>query len=246
VATVEAAPNISPLMQTSARSTRVHRDPVPRLDLQPHQPVRWPDGPRRVLPAPSAPLPVDLTCLLEGRQTRRDFTSEVSDVHLGELLWLTCRSRSSRPSPFGPDQESRPYPSAGAMHPIHVLITRRDDPWSRYDPVGHALVEILNSHENAAQVRRAAGQLVELDRGTLIALVAEPGKTAAKYENPESLIWRDAGVVLGYISILAEALALAFCPLGITADEYLATLLPSSGRLHGAGLAILAGISVAR
>lgn len=218
---------------------------MPRLDLEPYRPVRWPDGLRRPLPARNVPLPVDLSSLLEERQTRRHFTSEISDTDLGDLLWLTCRSRSSRPSPFGPDQESRPHPSAGAMHPIHVLVSRRDDPWSRYDPVGHALVQILDSHENAAQVRRAAGELVELEQGVLIALVAEPGKTAAKYENSESLVWRDAGVVLGYISIIAEALALPFCPLGITADQYLANLAPSPGRLHGAALAVLGGTASA-
>jgi SagB-type dehydrogenase family enzyme len=224
----------------------VHRDPLPRLDFEPYRPVRWPDGPRRPLPTRNAPLPVDLSSLLEERQTRRDFTSEVSDTDLGDLLWLTCRSRSSRQSPFGPDQESRPHPSAGAMHPIHVLVSREDAPWSRYDPVEHALVQILDTHGNAAQVRRTAAKLVEVERGVLIALVAEPGKTAAKYENPESLVWRDAGVVLGYLSIVAEALGLAFCPLGITADEYLAHLSPTPGGLHGAGVAILGGSSVAR
>lgn len=132
------------------------------------------------------------------------------------------------------------------MHPIHVLVSRRDDPWERYDSVEHALVQILDSHENAAQIRRAAGELVEVEQGVLIALVAEPGKTAAKYENPESLVWRDAGVVLGYISIIAEALALPFCPLGITADKHLANLAPSPGRLHGAALAVLGGTASAR
>jgi hypothetical protein len=72
----------------------------------------------------------------------------------------------------------------------------------------------------------------------LMALVCEPGKTAAKYEHFESLVWRDAGVVLGYMSIVAEALGLNFCPLGLVGDpwppEQGGTLL-----LKGAGLAAL-------
>jgi hypothetical protein len=125
------------------------------------------------------------------------------------------------------------------MHPIHVLVSAEMATWSRYDPVEHALVAIPGSETNAAAVRAAAGQLLSVERGLVVALVAEPGKTAAKYTDPESLIWRDAGVVLGYMSVVAEALGLSFCPLGITGNRCLADILPLHADLHGVGLAIL-------
>ena len=69
-------------------------------------------------------------------------------------------------------------------------------------------------------------------------LVAEPGKTAAKYANSESLVWRDAGVLLGYMSVVAEALGLGFCPLGITGQAYVSAL-SADARLTGVGLAVV-------
>jgi len=187
----------------------------------------------------STALYVDLVELMEQRQTRRDFTGELSLEDLGDFLWLACRSRSSRPSEYGPNQESRPHPSAGALHPIHVLMASDATAIHRYDPVQHALFELPASAGNARHVIDAATSSLELVRGSVLALVAEPGKTGSKYEDPDSLVLRDAGVVLGYMSFIAEALGLAFCPLGITGSPGLTQGLPAAGALRAVGLAVL-------
>ncbi len=214
-------------------------EPLPRAEPSRYSVFKWPAGRSQALFPRSAPLPVDMVSLLEKRQTRRDFTKPLGNVALGEFLWLACRSRGARPSPYGPDQESRPHPSAGAMHPIHVLIAREDGPWERYDPVEHVLVELPGSVESAAAGRTVAQSVVSVGCAVVVGLVAEPGKTAAKYENPETLVWRDAGVVLGYMSLIAEALELSFCPLGVTGQSQFADLLPNPTSLHGVGLALL-------
>lgn len=214
-------------------------DPMPRAYAAKYQPFVWPSGLKRPLRPRDQALRLDFCALLEQRQTRRAFTKQLESATLGEFLWLACRNRSSRPSLFGPNQESRVYPSAGAMHPIHVLLAPCTGLWMRYDPVEHALVDVPGSTDSAEASRDAAGRLVDLGQGTLIGLVAEPGKTAAKYENHETLVWRDAGVVLGYMSIIAEALGLTFCPLGITGQPYLTDYLSDAAPLQAAGLAAL-------
>lgn len=187
-------------------------------------------------------LKVDLAVLLEERQTCRDFSNPLDEGMLGDFLWLSCRSRSSSPSPFGTAQESRPHPSAGAMHPIHVLASRAGRAWERFDPVEHCLKELPNTEDSALRTLSSAGQLLNVGQGTLLTLVAEPGKTAAKYSAHESLVSRDAGVVLGYMSIVAEALRLPFCPLGIVGHEGLLRALPGTyGQLLPMGLAVIAG-----
>jgi len=215
-------------------------DPVPRLLPMRYQPYVWPAGVKTPLVARAQPLELDLGQVLDVRQTYRAFR-RLDDAALGELMWLACRNRSSRPSAYGPNQESRVHPSAGAMHPIHVLIAREIGPWLRYDPLEHALVELPDSSASAGASRAAAGSTVELAHGTLIGLVAEPGKTAAKYEHHESLVWRDAGVVLGYLSVMAAALGLAFCPLGITGQPYLTAQLPNAFALQAVGLSVVGG-----
>jgi hypothetical protein len=75
---------------------------------------------------------------------------------------------------------------------------------------------------------------------TLLAFVAEPGKTASKYENHETLVLRDAGVMLGYLSVVSEFLGFSFCPLGLTGEPYISQqLLNGDGRLTGVGLALV-------
>jgi SagB-type dehydrogenase family enzyme len=184
-------------------------------------------------------LQVDLVALMEQRQTRRKFNRELTENELGQFLWLACRNRASRPSPYGFDQESRPHPSAGGMHPIHVLLARPQQAWQHYDPVEHSLAQLPSTHAAAAQARQVSGTLVALNQGVLIALATEPGKTAAKYEHTDSLVWRDAGAVLGYMSMAAEALGLSFCPLGLLGEEYVSAAVSNDSRIQAAGLAIL-------
>ena len=187
----------------------------------------------------SSALSIDLVELMEQRQTRRDFSRELSLEELGDFLWLTCRSKSSRPSEYGPNQESRPPPSAGALHPIHVFWASDATAMLRYDPVQHALLELPSSTSNARYAIDVARSSLDLGCGSVLALVAEPGKTGSKYKNPDSLVLRDAGVVLGYMSFVAEALDLAFCPLGITGNPGLTQGFPSAEALRSVGLAVL-------
>ena len=214
-------------------------DPHPKTWATPYTLFKWPEGEERSLPSRSAALTVDMVRLLDERYTLREFGSRLSTESLAHLLWLTCRSRSSRPSRYGFDQESRPHPSAGAAHPIHLLTSHGGSGWARYDAQRHVLVDIPGSQASLAAVRQAAAELLTLNQGELIWLVAEPGKTAAKYDNPDSLVWRDAGVVLGYMSIVAQALSLSFCPLGITGAALPSAISGLDDRLMGAGLAVI-------
>jgi hypothetical protein len=91
-----------------------------------------------------APLPVDMVAVMEQRQTKRDFSQAVQQQVLGEFLWLTCRSRSSRPARTGRIRIAA-VSSAGAMHPIHVLVGAAAAPWQRYDAVSHVLREVPGS-----------------------------------------------------------------------------------------------------
>ena len=230
-------------MRTWAKSIQVQTSPSPRIDPLVYKPVEWPNGKSMPLPPRNDPVNVDLVHLLENRQTRRHFPRKISIEVLGQLLWLSCRSRSSRSSELGFNLDSRPAPSAGAIHPVHVLISYGPEvPWSRYDPAGHCLVEINNSEIHANTARGFANEVVRLDEAVLLAFVAEPGKTAAKYNHSEGLVWRDAGVLLGYLSMISEALNLSFCPLGITGGPHMSKLLGGRSDLYGVAMAVVGAV----
>jgi SagB-type dehydrogenase family enzyme len=213
-------------------------EPRPRANLGTYVPYRWNSAGRTRLDAGPQAFPADMAMLSRERQTRRQFAA-VSLKKIGDLLWLACRVHTTQPSEFGFDQEFRPLPSAGAVHPIHVLMQRdRGTPWEVYDPSLHELVGVYGSLQLAQASRGLADKIVQSGNSTLVALVAEPGKTGAKYVNPESLVWRDAGVMLGYLSLFGEALGMNVCPLGTSGDPFLAQL-AEDGSLFGAGMVLI-------
>lgn len=215
-------------------------NPQPKQKLTAYSPMGW-SGSRVDLPSKGANAARNsqLAALLESRRSRRDFAGPATLDDLAAILELCCRTRELQPSALGFDLEFRPYPSAGAIHSVHTLIQREvDEDWMYYDAQAHQLVSLPDSSSLANAARNAANELVPATNASLIALVAEPGKAAAKYMSPGSLIWRDAGVLLGYLSICAEALALSFCPLGITGEPMLCKL-DEQGRLCGVGMALL-------
>jgi hypothetical protein len=79
----------------------------------------------------------------------------------------------------------------------------------------------------------------EANRGTVIWLLAQPARTARKYRHPESLIWRDAGILIGTIALVAEALGVACTPLGPTGEPWLSRALGAQGCLAGLGGVLL-------
>jgi hypothetical protein len=72
----------------------------------------------------------------------------------------------------------------------------------------------------------------------MLLFVGEPGKTFSKYNHATSLVWRDAGVLIGHMALVAESLGLNFCPLGITGEPWVSEL-DKQGKLVGVGVALL-------
>lgn len=219
-------------------------NPRPKAQLTPYTPIMWPQGAKTRLAQTGCQLAPQLAAMLASRRSRREFAEPATHEDLAALFDLCCRTQSTSPSGLGFDLEFRPYPASGAIHSIHILVQRvTGEGWSRYDPHDHALVALPQSRIAADAARYRASEVVDAPNATLIGFTAEPGKLAAKYEFPESLIWRDAGVLLGYLSLGAQALGLAFCPLGITGDPHLSIDL-NQRHLRGMGMALLGRLSL--
>jgi hypothetical protein len=120
-----------------------------------------------------------------------------------------------------------------------VLINQpSESKWWRYNHDHHALNLVDKSDSILSEVRQTAETLVATGDGAVLLLVAEPGKTFAKYSNACGLVWRDTGVLLGQFSLVSEALGLNFCALGITGEPW-AGQLDHYGRLVGVGMALV-------
>lgn len=213
-------------------------NPVPRQDPEAYAPWQWPVVRSIALPAASDVVSQWPEALLQ-RRSRRDFAP--IDIHaLSTLLWHTVRCQCTAESPMGFSLQQRPVPSAGAIHPVHLLVQLplEGGQWARYNSMTHAL-DVLGRASTVLQgLCEEAGQVIRTEPGSLLLFVAEPAMTAAKYENPCSLVWRDAGVMQGALAIGAEALALNYCLLGITGDPWVGRL-SEQCHLVGVGLAAL-------
>ena len=213
-------------------------NPVPRQQPGAYTPWRWPVVRSIALP-PAADVSSPCASVLSERRSRRTFAAlGLEDV--STLLWHTLYCQRTAESPLGFCLQQRSTPSAGAIHPVHLVMQLPGyaAQWARYNPHTHALEVIGPSADILNALRAEADQVVDAQSGSLLLFVAEPAMTAAKYENADSLVWRDAGIMQGALAILAQALALNYCLLGITGDPWVGRL-SEQCQLVGVGIAAL-------
>lgn len=203
----------------------------------PYAPFPWPVASSIPLPLPM-PVAADVFAALSRRRSADAFNSPTL-TDISALLWHVCRTQQRTPSPYGFDQEWRPVPSAGAIHPVHVLMTGGPlQQLVRYEPRLHQCDVLEDGQGVAGALKAKAFEIVPALDAVVIAFIAEPGRTDAKYHQPESLVWRDAGVLQGMLALTAESLGLAFRLLGSTGDASIRSL-SQQGQLTGVGMALL-------
>lgn len=216
--------------------------PKPKSRSQVYVPYAWPEGRIRALASVDnttiTTKDQDIFKIIGERRSRREF-SALRPTDLSSLLWYSARTQAVSHSNYGFELEQRPVPSGGAIHPIHILIKSPDEPhWGRYDSRQHSLIALESASLILEGLEDHSESVLPGSTATKILLVAEPGKTGAKYDHPESVIWRDAGALLAVLSVVAQALHLNYCPLGITADPWASRLGPP-GLLVGVGMAMV-------
>lgn len=224
-------------------------NPHPRPEPAPYTPLEWPEGKALVFEddVPTMERPetllafsasaVSFSSLAGSRRTRYGFGA-LGLATLGTLFTFTNKVLLQGSDQLGFALSQRPAPSAGAIHPIHVIAHLPGSPrLHRYDPFAHLLRE-LSCDVDILQLRDSMNAVVDGCDGVLLMFVAEPGRTFAKYSQASSLVWRDAGILQGYFSMAAEALGLNFAPLGVTGEPWAGQLIQQAG-LAGVGVAFV-------
>lgn len=198
-------------------------EPRPRSQIQPYHPFAWPTGSSIGL-VPPEDIAQSFCDVVAARRSARTF-GPLAMTDMSSLLWYSSRVLARQSSALGFDLSQRPAPSAGAIHPIHLLAcSPAQDSWQRYDPDRHCITEVPHGLLAPRDAMARVAPAVSPQQGTLLWLAAEVGKTASKYENPESLIWRDAGALIAHLGLVASYLGLHFCALGETGATWGAEL----------------------
>lgn len=188
------------------------------------------------LPLPHVPT-LDFFAVLRARRTRRSF-GPLSQAAMSILLWYTGKTLVSA-STAAPRWEHRVPPSAGGRHPLDIVVTRWpdiDSPAFLYDPLAHAARKLRLSQPAALQgLLLHADQVLALQNGVVLWHVAQFQRTLSGYSGGESLVWRDAGALQATTCMVAEAIGLACCPLGMTGEPWVSRALASGSAAVGVG-----------
>lgn len=201
------------------------KEPIPRK-----APGEWePFFPKaiatHVFDRPTASSEVSFSEVLESRRSK--LGGQVSLSEIADLLWFSIGARGFHDTGRAsvPIQWS-PTPSSGGLAGISVVLVSEDSPMQcLYDPIAHRLLELeVNSDEvartNAKEVRAVVGSY----SGCTLRMLADAQKYSVAYENPESLIYRDAGAITSTLCLCANWLGLTSCPLGFLGNDFIRQL----------------------
>lgn len=187
-------------------------EPVPRLDPEVWSEV-WPSALSvKTAPAPSARPERSFLSVLQAR--RSTIGGPIGFQQIADLLWY-----ATAPSPMGMGRagiavEHRPYPSAGGLHAIRlVMIDHATRDVALYEPAEHRF-HLVDAPGLAEANDAAVAAMVGRPGGCTLRFLADIGKAQAAYRAPESLLLRDAGCLIATLCLCAEWLDLSAIPLG--------------------------------
>lgn len=131
----------------------------------------------------------------------------------------------------------RPTLSAGALHPISVLLFNNSAVFRV-----NADLCMLEKLTFATEARDAwiskCQRVLPGANGAFLTLVADMARPASAYAHCETLVWRDAGATLQTLALVAALFGLGFCPLGVLGNEVVSAL-PSGKQLLAVGAAAI-------
>lgn len=191
-------------------------EPRPRRHWAPSRQVPLPEA-NRIIVLPQFPQPeTDSFGLVLSRRRSEVPTQDLRLSALSEILWMSARTQRA-----GGRFQLRPHPSAGGQHPTTLAILRhRGGSIYFYDPLRHALHVTRRPLSQISIMRRQIAKVLPNGVGTAILVLLTPEITRAKYEAPQSLMWRDAGALLATLHLTATACGKRSTLIGLLGERW--------------------------
>lgn len=212
-------------------------DPIPREIELPYTEFIYPVIRKDYLERPDERLDKGFLEVLHSRRTRRIY-GDLQRSQLSALLWHTARTRGCAREESGFLWQHRSTPSGGGRHPIDILVLHRafhEQGLAVYDPWSHALCDLRFEPAVLHSFVNRVDNVLPIGDATILWFLAQNGRTLSKYENGESLIWRDSGALLATMYLVAESLDLNCCGVGITGDPLVTNLVSATSEMQGIG-----------
>ncbi len=180
-----------------------------------------------------------LDVLLNRRSSQK--LNYISLADISELLYLTNKIKSINIDGSGFLNSKRTVPSAGGRHPIDILVSYPTEDHRKlhyYNPIDHSLNELSVSQQLKHSFFTEVNNNLPIEDSCVIWFSIQTKKTESKYDNAESLYWKDTGALLYCIQISSDYLGLKSCPLGGLAIKAFNNLFHTGDLISGGGILI--------
>lgn len=177
------------------------------------------------------------------------FSSRRSVKRLGEchidalsyMLYYAVRPYRIGMDDYGVTVYRSAAPSAGGRHPIDVLVGLVENGKRSlflYQPLNHSLKRLSVEEKLQREFYNDIEQTLYLGDSALLWFSIQYMRTASKYSDYMSLIWRDVGAQLCCLQQAAKYVGLDSCPIGYLAEDTFDAMMQSNLLMSGGGLIV--------
>lgn len=176
---------------------------------------------------------------LNSRTSQRTFAS-IKLEELYPLFHHSNRTKKITKDPFGNKLERRNYPSPGSLCSIHCVVSPlSSSEWYIYNSAVDSFDQIAIVDDELNKFKEVCGELINVNKDAwLIWYVCDVDLLSLRYENYESLAFRESGHISSTQSLVAEHLGLGFCALGFT-GYHLAEKISNERKFIGVGTSLV-------
>jgi SagB-type dehydrogenase family enzyme len=190
------------------------------------------------LPQNITPLPARFDEVVTKRASVREFKG-LTLQQVSDILWYTAKIKKISLQENGYILTHRGVPSAGARHPIDIIVINSalfgSEDLYYYNPFEHSLNQLITLNKNKEVFLKHINEIVDITDATIIWFVAHTDRTSAKYQNATSLVWRDAGALINGIQLVSTAMRINCCPIGSLGEPYISCFFENQEGVFGAG-----------
>lgn len=158
---------------------------------------------------------------------------------LSKVLYYACKPYEISKDDYGMTVFRSASPSAGGRHPIDVLVGLPEQGRRNlflYEPVKHTLKRLAVPEEKQRLFFEDVESTLPFGESALLWFSLQYMRTASKYTDYMSLIWRDAGAQLCCLQQAAKYVGLGSCPIGYLAEESFNNLFDNDALVSGGGV----------
>ena len=196
-----------------------------------------------VIKLPEVKVTKQQTDFLEVLSKRRSVKelSACSMEALSQILYYALKPYCIGIDDYGVLVYRSAVPSAGGRHPIDVLVGLKEQNGRHlylYQPLGHSLKRLAVSEKLQNLFYKDIEQTLPFGESILLWFSVQYMRTASKYTDYMSLVWRDIGAQLCCLQQVVKYVGLDSCPIGYLAEETFQKMFQSEWLLSGGGMII--------